>query len=128
MPCSNMIIFYLLVFTAFFTLRVLITARAETYTVGDTDGWTLFTESSNWTKGKQFHVGDVLIFQYNEGLHNVVQVNATAYEHCIKDPNLKSFASGNDSLVLKETGQVQFICTITDHCEHGQKLRINVVK
>ena len=34
--------------------------RGATYLVGDSDGWTPFTNSTNWTKGKAFHVGDML--------------------------------------------------------------------
>ncbi|XP_021667253.2 mavicyanin [Hevea brasiliensis] len=102
-------------------------AIGATHIVGDTDGWTLFTNSSNWVQGKEFHVGDVLEFNYEKGLHNVMQVNSTAYEGCIKDTYMGLFTGGNDSLFLSEVGRIWFICGVSDHCENGQKLTINVV-
>ncbi|KAL5749263.1 hypothetical protein ACOSP7_023866 [Xanthoceras sorbifolium] len=102
-------------------------SRGATHIVGGSDGWTLFTDSTNWTKGKEFHVGDVLVFNYESDLHNVMQVNSTAYEDCIKEPYTRLFTSGSDSVVLSEVGQFWYICGVGDHCENGQKLSINVV-
>ncbi|KAJ7975348.1 Blue copper protein [Quillaja saponaria] len=99
----------------------------ETHIVGDGGGWSLFTDSNNWAEGKEFHVGDFLVFNYESGLHNVLQVNSTAYEGCIKDPYIQIFNSGNDSLLLSEVDRIWFICGVTDHCENGQKLSIIVV-
>lgn len=33
---------------------------SEIYVVGDDDGWNLYTDYSEWARGRQFHVGDVL--------------------------------------------------------------------
>ncbi|KAG4939867.1 hypothetical protein JHK82_045578 [Glycine max] len=68
-------------------------------------------------------VGDVLVFNHENRLHNVLQVDSTAYENCIKDSYTQRFTSGNDSVVLKE-GRAWFICGVDDHCENGQKLHI----
>ncbi|KAL9437840.1 hypothetical protein AB3S75_023666 [Citrus x aurantiifolia] len=100
--------------------------RGATHIVGDRDGWSLFADSNNWTQGKEFHVGDVLVFNYEEHVHSVMQVNSTAYEDCIKDPYISLFASGSDSVVLSEVGRSWYICGVGDHCENGQKLSINV--
>ncbi|XP_057967020.1 mavicyanin [Malania oleifera] len=123
MNTPRMIIFYLFLLASFGTRNV----NGATYTVGDSYGWTLFINSSNWAQGKEFHVGDILVFNYEKGFHNVMQVNTTAYEHCIKDPNMGLFTSGGDSLPLAEVGQMSYICGVDDHCENGQKLSINVV-
>lgn len=56
-----------------------------------------------------------------------MQVNSTAYTSCIKDAYISLSNSGNDSLVLSEPGEIQYICGVGDHCENGQKLTINVV-
>ncbi|KAH0904329.1 hypothetical protein HID58_043832 [Brassica napus] len=41
--------------------------------VGDSSGWELYTNYTNWTQGREFHVGDVLVFNYNRDQHNVMQ-------------------------------------------------------
>lgn len=66
------------------------------------------------------------MFNYESGLHNVLRVDYTAYEDCIKDSYIQSFNSGNDSVVL-EAGRAWFICGVDDHCENGQKLDITVI-
>ncbi|KAK2654829.1 hypothetical protein Ddye_014685 [Dipteronia dyeriana] len=120
---SNMIILYLVLAASLNILE----ARGATHVIGGSDGWTLFTGSTNWTKGKEFHVGDILVFNYKSELHNVMQVNSSGYEDCIKEPYIRVFTSGSDSLVLSEVGQFWYICGVGDHCENGQKLSINVV-
>ncbi|XP_050220394.1 stellacyanin [Mercurialis annua] len=101
-------------------------ARGITFTVGDLDGWSPFTNFSNWLQGKEFHVGDVLDFNYPKGAHTVMQVNSNAYEECIKDTHIRQFTNGNDSMLLTEATQMWFICGVSNHCENGQKLTINV--
>lgn len=73
------------------------------------------------------HCCPVTVFNYEKGSHNVMQVNSTAYTSCIKDAYISLSNSGNDSLVLSEPGEIQYICGVGDHCENGQKLTINVV-
>lgn len=55
-PYYSMIVLYLLLTTSFNILDV----RATSFVVGDGDGWNLFTNFTNWTEGKLFHVGDIL--------------------------------------------------------------------
>ncbi|XP_020220499.1 mavicyanin [Cajanus cajan] len=118
--CSSIIMFYLCLTTSFIFLY----AKGEVYFVGDDRyGWDDFFDFSNWTHGKEFHVGDVLVFKYESSLHNVLQVDSTAYENCIKDSYAQRFTSGNDSVVLEE-GRAWFICGVGDHCENGQRLQI----
>ncbi|XP_047180376.1 blue copper protein isoform X2 [Vigna umbellata] len=101
---SSVIMFYLFLITSFIVPH----AKGENYIVGDSYGWIDFVDFNNWCDGKEFHVGDVLV-----------------YESCIKDSYMKKLTSGNDSIVL-EKGGAWFICGVDDHCENGQKLHINV--
>ncbi|ESQ48156.1 hypothetical protein EUTSA_v10021757mg [Eutrema salsugineum] len=94
--------------------------------VGDSSGWELLTNYTNWTQGREFHVGDVLVFNYNSDQHNVMQVNSTAYKDCGRDNYISLFTKGNDSVIISEAGEHWFICGVDDHCENGQKLSINV--
>ncbi|KAI4352030.1 hypothetical protein L6164_006320 [Bauhinia variegata] len=114
---------YCTVILFFLCLNSLLNAR-ETHIVGDTYGWTDSTNFSSWTAGKEFHVGDLLVFNYDNMVHNVLQVNSTAYEGCIKDTYAEKFDGGNDTLLLSEVGKYWFICGVSDHCENGQKLGI----
>ncbi|QCD92435.1 Protein Networked NET [Vigna unguiculata] len=102
-----------------------IALEGENYLVGDSYGWIDFVDFNNWCDGKEFHVGDVLVFNYDSSQHNVLQVDSRVYESCIKDSYMKRFTSGNDSIILKKGG-AWFICGVDDHCENGQKLHINV--
>ncbi|CAN6925633.1 unnamed protein product [Brassica oleracea var. botrytis] len=101
--------------------------------VGDSSGWELYTNYTNWTQGREFHVGDVLVFNYNRDQHNVMQVNSTAYVDCGRDNYISLFNKGNDSIVISsgyptstisEVGEHRFICAVDGHCENGQKLII----
>ncbi|KAK9091438.1 hypothetical protein Sjap_024615 [Stephania japonica] len=105
----------------------LVSARGETHVVGGDEGWTQVPNYGDWAQGRTFHVGDTLLFNYDENLHSVIQVNETAYEDCIKEPNLATFSSGNGPFRLAEVGRQWYICGVGDHCEHGQRLSINVL-
>ncbi|XP_044476768.1 mavicyanin-like [Mangifera indica] len=119
----NMIMLYLALAASLNVLE----AGGATHIVGGSDGWDSFSNSLNWSREKEFHVGDVLVFNYKNDAHNVMQVNSTAYRKCIKNPYTRLFNSGHDSLVLSEVGKFWYICAVADHCENGQKLAIKVV-
>ncbi|KAG6607644.1 Basic blue protein, partial [Cucurbita argyrosperma subsp. sororia] len=46
---------------------------AATFVVGDSNGWNLGVEG--WPNGKVFRAGDILRFNYNPIVHNVVTVD-----------------------------------------------------
>ncbi|XP_022926285.1 chemocyanin-like [Cucurbita moschata] len=46
---------------------------ATTFVVGDLNGWNLGVEG--WLNGKVFRAGDILRFNYNPTVHNVVAVD-----------------------------------------------------
>ncbi|CAH8284485.1 unnamed protein product [Eruca vesicaria subsp. sativa] len=120
-------------FTSLITLSVvfslsslMLKPEGANHTVGDSSGWELLTNYTNWTQGREFHVGDVLVFNYNKDQHNVMQVNSTAYADCGRENYISLFNKGNDSIIMSEVGEHWFICGMYDHCENGQKLSINV--
>ncbi|CAE5967635.1 unnamed protein product [Arabidopsis arenosa] len=119
---SSLIILY-----AIFSLSsLMLKSEGTEHIVGDSSGWELFTNYTNWTQGREFHVGDVLVFNYKSDQHNVMQVNSTAYTDCGIDNYTSLFTKGNDSIIISEVGELWFICAVGDHCENGQKLSINV--
>ncbi|KAJ9549858.1 hypothetical protein OSB04_022401 [Centaurea solstitialis] len=120
MSCANVI------FLA--TLVALATSISATeYTVGDASGWTLDFDYQTWTQGKQFFVGDKLVFNYSPGKHNVLKVNGTSFQQCIMPSSNEALTSGNDVVTLLTPGRKWYVCGIGKHCElRNMKLVINV--
>lgn len=98
------------------------------YVVGDDAGWKLNVNYTAWAQGKQFHVGDRLIFKYTEGSHNVHRLSqATDFQECLIPKTTANFTSGNDVITLATPGKKWYACGVSDHCSKGMKLGINVI-
>ncbi|XP_055960430.1 blue copper protein-like [Mercurialis annua] len=105
-----------------------ITTLGREYIVGDESGWTFNFDYQTWAQGKNFQVGDKLVFKYPVGFHNVFRVNGTGFQNCIIPPIEQALTSGNDTIALAAPGKKWYICGVAKHCENGgQKLAINVV-
>ncbi|XXG65357.1 hypothetical protein AAC387_Pa05g3078 [Persea americana] len=103
------------------------TTLAKVFVVGDEHGWTINFDYKLWAAGKDFRVGDKLVFHYPVGVHNVFKVNGTAFQECIKPPPSEALISGNDTITLLTPGLKWYICGVGKHCEvGGQKLAISV--
>ncbi|XWS64875.1 hypothetical protein CRYUN_Cryun05aG0041700 [Craigia yunnanensis] len=102
---------------------------ATEFKVGGDEGWKLGVNYQDWAKGKQFIVGDTLVFNYKTGAHSVYKVNGTDFQNC-NVPSNKSLGSftGNDTIKLAAAGNKWYICGISGHCEGGQKLNITVLE
>ncbi|CAL9119934.1 unnamed protein product [Musa textilis] len=97
-----------------------ISAAAE-FPVGDSDGWSF--DVGNWPNGKTFKAGDVLVFKYDKGAHNVVVVDADGYNSCTAKSGSKTYTSGNDKITLAK-GTSYFICSYPGHCDAGMKIKV----
>ncbi|XP_074374167.1 mavicyanin-like [Apium graveolens] len=95
------------------------------YTVGDSDGWGLGVDLPTWKAGKGFLVGDNLVFKYVLG-HTLAEVNADDYTLCTAGSSNSTYNSGYTVIPLTTPGEHFFICTVTNHCAAGMKLRIIV--
>uniref|UniRef100_A0A7N0UUI2 Basic blue protein n=1 Tax=Kalanchoe fedtschenkoi TaxID=63787 RepID=A0A7N0UUI2_KALFE len=95
--------------------------QAATYVVGGPAGWTFNTNS--WPNGKRFRAGDVLIFNYDPKMHNVVLVDRAGYSRCTTPRGARVLQSGKDKIKLGK-GQNYFICSIPGHCDSGMKIAI----
>ncbi|CAL5033027.1 unnamed protein product [Urochloa decumbens] len=90
--------------------------------VGDSAGWSFSV--LGWPNYKPFKVGDVLLFNYKHGAHNVVQVNTVAqYSMCEVPRNATVWSSGNDRITLAR-GMSFYICGIPGHCQKGMKIAV----
>ncbi|XP_022158656.1 uclacyanin-2-like [Momordica charantia] len=100
---------------------------AATYTVGDDAGWNTGVNYTNWAHGKPFNVGDLLLFKYKQGEHNVFKVNGTSFQRCVPPADVEPLTTGNDVIVLTTPGKKWYICGVGLHCDAGQKLVITVL-
>uniref|UniRef100_A0A7N0U1K5 Phytocyanin domain-containing protein n=1 Tax=Kalanchoe fedtschenkoi TaxID=63787 RepID=A0A7N0U1K5_KALFE len=100
---------------------------ATEFIVGDGSGWTIGYDYQAWATGKNFYVGDTLVFNYAVGVHNVNKVNQTAFQDCTI-PLSGALESGKDVITLATPGKKWYICGKGKHCEVGkQKLAITVM-
>ncbi|KAH1067769.1 hypothetical protein J1N35_032756 [Gossypium stocksii] len=110
--------------------NVLQITYAATYTVGDTIGWVIptgYTELyRNWTDDKNFLVGDILVFKFTTGEHDVAKVTEAAYNACSSVNTILTRSTGPARITLNIIGDHHFICTFADHCAEGQKLSVEV--
>ncbi|XP_062075888.1 blue copper protein 1b-like [Humulus lupulus] len=118
----------------FITLAIIIIAilvpsiSAVEYVVGDETGWTTNFDYQAWALGKEFHVGDKLVFKYPEGDHNVFKVDGAGFKQCAPPANTAALTSGNDVITLTTPGRKWYICGVSQHCQVGnQKLLITVL-
>ncbi|KAI9185421.1 hypothetical protein LWI28_007097 [Acer negundo] len=117
---------YLVVFALISTMIPVMTLAKE-FVVGDGKGWTTNFDYQAWAEGKDFRVGDILVFNYPSGAHTVLKVNGTGFQNCIKPPASEALTSGRDEIVLTTAGRKWYICGVGTHCETaGQKLFITV--
>ncbi|KAK4435189.1 Lamin-like protein [Sesamum alatum] len=112
---------------AIIVAAVAVPAFATDYVVGDNAGWKLGVNYTAWAEGKDFFVGDRLMFMYTPGSHNVLKVDGADFQKCASsNATAKPLTSGNDLITLATPGKKWYICNIADHCPKGMKLVITV--
>lgn len=94
--------------------------EGATYVVGGSKGW--YLQSKAWAVGKRFRAGDILVFNYNPSVHNLVVVNAGAYRSC-STAGSSPLTSGSDKVTLTR-GANYFICGAPGHCTAGMKMAV----
>ncbi|KAI7993797.1 Uclacyanin 1 [Camellia lanceoleosa] len=101
---------------------------ATDYIVGDDNGWMLNFDYQGWAQGKDFRVGDNLIFNYPQGAHNVLKVNGTEFQQCAAPATTIALITGNDVIPLLTPGRKWYMCGVGRHCATGNmKLAITVL-
>ncbi|CAB4319016.1 unnamed protein product [Prunus armeniaca] len=101
---------------------------ANTYEVGGELGWTVPPTGTYaaWASNKTFTVGDVLVFKFSTGNHDVAEVTKASYDSCNANSPISMATNGPANLTLNTSGEHYYICTFGGHCIGGQKLSINV--
>ncbi|KAL8208476.1 hypothetical protein R6Q57_007888 [Mikania cordata] len=101
----------------------------KVYLVGDCKGWCPNFDYKAWVTGKDFYMGDQLVFNYTKGQHNVIKVDEAALKQCNlpADPN-EAMESGYDVVTLTAMGGIGFTSGVGKDCESGMKLFLPNVK
>ncbi|XP_075675333.1 stellacyanin-like [Castanea sativa] len=104
-------------------------SSAATYTVGDGLTWTIPPGGEiayrTWARSKSFNIGDVIVFNWT-GTHDVAEVTKENYDSCTDTAigSIQNTSPVNFNLTSNATRY--FICTISSHCEIGQKVTIGI--
>ncbi|KAG1368620.1 mavicyanin-like [Cocos nucifera] len=101
------------------------TVSANKFTVGDSKGWNPGVNYTEWEKKRRpFHVGDWLVFYYQSGMADVVQVDEAAYNKCDASNPISNYSKGRSyAFELNHTKRYYFICSF-GYCFQGMKLSI----
>ncbi|CAH9093610.1 unnamed protein product [Cuscuta epithymum] len=97
-------------------------ADADTFPVGGSAGWSL--DMGGWPNGKTFNAGDIIVFNYNPAVHNVIIVTKEDYDACA--PVGTKLNSGHDQVTLT-SGTSYYICGTPGHCDAGQQVTVTAV-
>ncbi|CAI9100815.1 OLC1v1037993C1 [Oldenlandia corymbosa var. corymbosa] len=108
-----------------------VTSRAPiTYVVGDKLGWIVPPGGPiayrTWAYDKIFAVGDTLVFNFENGTQDVVEVTKSAYGSCDTSNPIRIITTSPARITLTSAGEHFFTSTYSRHCFLGQKLNINV--
>jgi hypothetical protein len=96
-------------------------ADAATLTVGGDKGWTM-QEYGEMTA----QTGDVLQFNYNPKVSDVLEVSEEDYHKCHRKHHKGRYNSGKDSIPLNSAGKNFYISGFGRQCHQGQKVTVTV--
>ncbi|CAH8273525.1 unnamed protein product [Arabidopsis lyrata] len=99
------------------------------YKVGDSKRWSVYDSEFyyQWSKEKQFHVGDSLLFEYNNEVNDVFEISGDLeFLYCDPISPVAVHKTGHDLIKLTEPGIHYFISSEPGHCEAGLKLQVVV--
>ncbi|KAJ0977764.1 hypothetical protein J5N97_013238 [Dioscorea zingiberensis] len=131
MTASTVVVVAVLAILLQVSLQGWIVGAATTHVVGGSTGWTIPPNNTfypDWASSQTFLVGDILQFNFETGMHDVVAVTKSGYDACDSNGQIASpVTSGPASIPLSSAGEHYYLCGITGHCSAGQKLAVSVV-
>ncbi|CAA7027758.1 unnamed protein product [Microthlaspi erraticum] len=101
----------------------------EIYKVGDLQGWSVYNSHfySKWSEEKQFHVGDILLFEHGNEVNDVIEIKGDLeFISCDPTTPVAVHKTGHNLVRLTEPGVHYFISSEPGHCAAGLKLRVVV--
>ncbi|AEE32078.1 copper ion binding / electron carrier protein [Arabidopsis thaliana] len=99
------------------------------YKVGDSKSWGVYDSDFyyNWSKEKQFNVGDGLLFEYNNEVNGVYEISGDLeFLNCDPTSPIAVHKTGHDIIKLTKPGIHYFISSEPGHCGAGLKLQVVV--
>lgn len=110
-------------------LEGLVVAAATSHVVGgNATGWAIPSNTSfydQWSASQTFVVGDILVFNFPAGAHNVIQVPKSSYDACSAQNQIGSNLTTSPATVtITSSGTHYYICGFSGHCLAGQRLAI----
>ncbi|KAJ1701599.1 hypothetical protein LUZ63_001378 [Rhynchospora breviuscula] len=108
-----------------FLIYAVALVSANKFTVGDEHGWNPNVNYTIWAeKHKPFYVGDWLVFYYQSGQADVIQVDEVGYNKCDASNPISNYSKGRSyAFQLNHTKNYYFICSY-GYCYGGMKLAI----
>ncbi|KAK8937252.1 hypothetical protein KSP39_PZI012529 [Platanthera zijinensis] len=114
-------------FIAVAVLPAIVSVEATNFLVGEDDGWSLGVNFAEWAEGKQFKVGDTLVFQYKAVEHDVFSVSESDFNSCTAPVSIQHLLPDTYEITLTSPGRKWYICGKGNHCQSGMKLSIDVI-
>ncbi|XP_076916461.1 mavicyanin-like [Bidens hawaiensis] len=101
--------------------------EAKEYFVGDDKGWEQHVDYKAWAAGKDFRVGDMLVFELKHINHNILVVDEDGYNRCCGASRVVDVRQvGKHPIVLTYPGTFGFISNVADDCPNGMKILVTV--
>lgn len=112
----------------------IVTEKGVDIVVGGVKGtWTLQQNPKFYQEWSRDHSGfmrpklDTLVFNFENGKHNVAQVLYEDYLTCNKAKLIRVWNTTPARFTFPDEFSHSFICTIGDHCQKGLKMEIAAV-
>ncbi|KVI09637.1 mavicyanin-like [Cynara cardunculus var. scolymus] len=81
---------------------------------------------NNWSSSQSFHPGDILHFEFESQMYNVLQVSYGQYARCEWEYPENIYSDGPALVSLTKTGELYFTCSIFNYCLLGLKMIVDV--
>ncbi|XP_062215084.1 uclacyanin 1-like [Phragmites australis] len=81
---------------------------------------------SAWAANRTFLVGDNLVYRFEIGFYDVVQVSRREYEDCTTDDPFRTSRADPAVVPLDAVGVRYFVCSVGNYCSLGVKLYVTV--
>ncbi|PAN45921.1 hypothetical protein GQ55_9G146800 [Panicum hallii var. hallii] len=106
----------------------LLAAAAEDHVVGGA-AWRIPTSPGlyrAWADNRTTYVGDSLVFRFETGFYDVVQVGRREFDECTADDPYQLYRTGPAVIHLDSKGVRYYVCTVGNYCSLGVKMYVVV--
>ncbi|PRQ33664.1 putative cupredoxin [Rosa chinensis] len=107
-------------------IAIVAIAEGAEYTVGDDMGWMVPPTPdyyASWVSKYSFVENDTLVFNFEEGMHDITVLTKEDFDACnMKNPLFQFPNPGG--VTVEVSGTIYFTCSFGQHCANGQKFAI----